>query len=76
MRWPARIYIGELEPNHNNKFSGAFDMKTGIREPAVLGGMVLMAAAAMAQNYPDPRVKGGEPVMGDGGHITIAPNPI
>ena len=51
-------------------------MKIGIRGSAALGGMVLMAAAATAQNYPDPRVKGGEPVMGDAGHITIAPNPI
>lgn len=51
-------------------------MKIGIRGSAVVGGMVLMAAAATAQNYPGPRVTGGEPVMGSGGHITMAPNPI
>jgi len=51
-------------------------MRTRIRGSAAIGGMVLMAVAAAAQNYPDPRVKGGEPVMGDAGHITLAPNPL
>jgi len=53
-------------------------MKTGMRGSAVLGGMVLMAVAATAQNYPypDPRPVSGAPEMGTSGHITIAPLPI
>jgi alcohol dehydrogenase (cytochrome c) len=51
-------------------------MKNGIYGSAADGGLLLIAAAAAAQNYPNPRVTGGEPVMGSGGHITLAPNPI
>ena len=51
-------------------------MKTGMRGSAVLGGIMLIAVAAAAQNYPDPRPRSGEPVMGTSGHITIVPNPI
>ena len=51
-------------------------MKIGLRGSAVVGGVVLMATLAMAQNYPPPRFTGGEVVMGDAGHITIAPNPL
>jgi alcohol dehydrogenase (cytochrome c) len=51
-------------------------MKNTTRMMLLASGAALITAAAFAQNYPGPRVTGGEPVMGDGGHITLAPHPI
>ena len=51
-------------------------MKTEMRGSALLGGIMLIAVTAAAQNYPDPRPRSGETVVGTSGHMTIVPNPI